>query len=317
MYSTTATHRSDINAVVEQAQAADKNLLAQKILPVKSVKSRAGEYPIIELASGKLMRHETTKRNASGTYNEITRAHGWDDYRCIDRGLEERVDDAKAKEMGSYFSLEKMTAKQLRRHVSLDFEVSAAGIIMNAANFSVTTKKVAYTEALIDTMDVPHDVEEAKLEVLSRGEECNTMVLSALMWNRIRRSKQMQAYVWGKISDSTGKKQLTAKMLEEAFEIETVHIAKGHHDTGKGKTVDVSAIWGNDHIWLGNVQGGDFDNGGVGRTLVWDAMSPGGLFSTETYRDNKRKSDMCRVTSNSIEKLVNKNAGQLISTGWV
>ena len=64
------------------------------------------------------------------------------------------------------------------------------------------------------------------------------------------------------------------------------------------------------------MKGGDFDEGGMGRTLVWDADVPSGLYATETYRDPKRRSDMARVRTNSIEKVVNENAGHLIKTNW-
>jgi hypothetical protein len=317
MYSNSEVSRPEISAFVEQAQKADKFLIGQKLLPVKSVKARAAQYPRLDLAEGKLMRKGATKRNSSGTYNETNRSHGWDNYSCEDRGLEERVDDTKAKEMGGFFSLEKLTGKLVRRMVALDFEVNAAATIMSEANFAKEDAGTAYTGANIDTADVPEDIDAALEALIARGEAANTIVLSLKLWNYIKRTKQLHAYVWGKISDSTGKKQITASIFGEAFDIENVHVAKGHADTAKTKaTTSISAIWGTSHIWVGNVQGGDFDNGGVGRTLVWEADCPGGLYATETYRDAKRRSDMMRVRSNSIEKLVNKNAGQLIKTNF-
>lgn len=317
MYSTQAVSRPEITAFLEQAQSAEKYFIGQKLLPVKGVKARAGRYPRMDLAEGKLMRKDATARNSTGSYNEITRKHGWDTYDCVDRGLEERIDDTKAAEMSNFFSLEKLTAKLVRRQVALDFEVTAAGIIMNEGNFAKEDAVVAYTEANIDTVDVPQDVEAAIEAVISRGEECNTMVLSLKLWNYIRRSKLMQAYVWGKLTDNTGRKQLTHSHLAEVFDLENVYIAKGHYDVAKTKaSTSISAIWGTSHIFVGNVKGGDFDNGGVGRTLVWDADTPNGLYATETYRDEKRRSDMVRVRSNSVEKLVNTNAGQLVKTSF-
>jgi len=317
MYSNSEVSRPEISAFVEQAQQADKFLIGQKLLPVKSVKARAGQYPRLDTAEGKLLRKGSTQRNSSGTYNEINRSHGWDNYSCEDRGMEERVDDTKAKEMGSFFSLEKLTGKLVRRNVALDFEVNAAATIMNEANFSKQNAGTAYTAGNIDSADVPADIDAALEAMIGRGESANTIVMSLKLWNYIKRTKQLHAYVWGKISDSTGKKQITPTIFGEAFDIGNVHIAKGYADSSKTKsTTSISSIWGTSHIWVGDVQGGDFDNGGVGRTLVWEADCPGGLYATETYRDAKRRSDMMRVRSNSIEKLVNKNAGQLIKTNF-
>jgi len=68
--------------------------------------------------------------------------------------------------------------------------------------------------------------------------------------------------------------------------------------------------------WVGCTKGGDYSEGGAGRTLVWEADIPSGLYATETYRDEKRRSDRVRVRTNSIEKVLNGNAGQLIATAW-
>jgi hypothetical protein len=55
-------------------------------------------------------------------------------------------------------------------------------------------------------------------------------------------------------------------------------------------------------------------DGGAGFTLVWNAE--GGIFVSETYRDEKRRSNMVRVRQNTTEKVINANAGTLITTQW-
>jgi hypothetical protein len=46
---------------------------------------------------------------------------------------------------------------------------------------------------------------------------------------------------------------------------------------------------------------------------VWTEDSE--LFTTETYRDEKRRSDMVRVRHNTAEKVIDETAGELIATG--
>jgi hypothetical protein len=50
--------------------------------------------------------------------------------------------------------------------------------------------------------------------------------------------------------------------------------------------------------------------------MVWeeDASS---LFVVETYRDEPRRSDVIRVRQHTDEKVINENAGTLITTGYV
>jgi hypothetical protein len=324
MYSNQAVSRPEISAFLEQAQSADKFYISQKVFPVHGVEARAGRYPRIDLAKGNLMKREQTKRNSSGSYNETDQEHDWDTYDCVDRGLEQRIDDTKAKEMKSFLDLEKQEAKNVRRKCLLDFEINAAAKLMNEGNFPHTDAVVAYTEALIATMDVPQDINAAIEQVTGRGEDVNTIVFSHVMWNRLRRSTMLQQYLYGKLGPDTQKRLITPKDLAEAFSLDLdgvslqVLVARAKYDTApKGRaTSTLVPIWGTDYIWVGYTKGGDYSEGGAGRTLVWEADIPSGLYATETYRDEKRRSDMVRVRTNSIEKVLNGNAGQLIATGW-
>jgi hypothetical protein len=324
MYSLAAVSRPEISAFLEQAQAVEKFYVAQKVFPVYGVQARAGRYPRIDVAKGNLMRREQTKRSSSGSYNETTQEHDWDTYDCEDRGLEQRIDDTKAAEMKNFFDLEKLEAKNVRKKCLLDFEINAASKLMNEANFPKTDAVIAYTNANIDTIDFAQDMNGAIDQVTGRGEEVNTIVFSGLLWDRLRRSTLLQSYLFGKIPALSQKRLLTPKDLAEAFSMDmgveslNVIVARAKYDvTPKGRAVSsLLPIWGNDYIWVGNVQGGDYSNGGAGRTLVWEADIPSGLFATETYRDEKRRSDMVRVRTNSIEKILNGNAGQLIKTNW-
>lgn len=324
MYSLNAVSRPEITAFLEQAREAGKQFIGTKVFPIHGVKARAGRYPVLKLVKGNLMKREQTKRSSSGAYNETDQEHEWDTYDCEDRGLEQRIDDTKASEMKSFFDLEKLTAMNVTRKCELDFEISAASLLMNESHFSKEDAVVAYTEGNIDTMDVPQDINAAIEKITGRGEMVNTMVFSHQLWNRLRRSTMLQQYLYGKLGPDVQKRLITPKDLSEAFSLDLegsslqVLVARAKYDAApKGRsTANLVPIWGNDYIWLGNVQGGDFSAGGVGRTLVWEADVPSGMYATETYRDEKRRSDMVRVRTNSIEKVVNENAGQLIKTNW-
>ena len=116
----TAVYRPDINAFLQQAQGADKYFIADKVFPVLGVGKRAGQYPRIKIGEGSLMRKDMSKRNATGTYNEMSRKHSWDTYSLADRGLKERIDDDKAAEMQDFFDLEVTTGKLLTRNMNID-----------------------------------------------------------------------------------------------------------------------------------------------------------------------------------------------------
>lgn len=314
-----AIRRGELNAFIEQASGVDKLFIGQLLMPVLGVKKRAGDYPVLRKAKGKLLTRDNTKRNSSGTYNEITRKHEWDSYTCEDRGLEERVDDTKADEMTDFFDLEKKTTILVGRACRMDFENEVKNRLFDEDVFAKADAAVAYTNANKATVDPAADFINAISELTSRGQLCNGMVMSLKMWNYIRRSKLLQTYIYGSNNDS--EKVIKKADIERIFGEEAggelkLYIAAAVQSTSNpGKeTITTAPIWPTSHIWVGNIQSGDYANGGAGRTLSWEADTPNGLFLTETYRDDKRRGDMVRVRSNSIEKIIDEDAGQLIKT---
>ena len=320
-----ATIRRDINVFLEQAQGIEPHFIGQKLMPVLPVEEKAAQYPRMKIAEGGLMRRDVTKRNATGTYNEITRKHSWDNYVCEDRGLKERVDDDKASDMSKYFDLEVQTAKLVRRSMLIDFEVSVKNQIFNESTFTLEEAKEDYTEANLATVDVPYDINLALENLQLRGVQPNTIVLSQKLWNYVRRSKLLQDYIFGS-QDTTKRKLIKRADLATTFgeemgvdNINVVVAAAAYDSSNRAKdTPTLTPIWPASHIWIGNVASGDFANGGVGRTLVWKKAVRGGagLFLTETWRDEDRRGDMLRVRSYSIEKVIDESAGQLIKTNF-
>jgi hypothetical protein len=173
---------------------------------------------------------------------------------------------------------------------------------------------VSYVEGNLASMDFPADI-NATIEALTLlGEEPNTMVMSLSVYNRLKRSKLLQTYLYGHLNTSQGGSNITPNLIAEAFGIPNIVVAKKSYDNAiKGK-MNVVPVWGNEYIWVGEVQGGDFMTGGCGRTIIWDADSEGGLFTTDQYRDEARRGDKIRVRSNRVIKIVNPNSGRLITT---
>jgi hypothetical protein len=293
----------------------EKHFVASSLLPVYGSEREVGRYPRFRIGKGELLKKESQKRGATGTYNESEEQFEWDSYQTQEYGHEKRVDDVVRKQMRDFFDSDMVTAKFCMSKLMLDYEVEAAAAIMDPAVFTATAAKVNYTENLLDTIDFPFDL-NATIEALTlNGEEPNTIVMSLSVYNRLKRSKLLQTYLYGHLNTTQGGSNITPNLVAEAFGIPNIVIAKKSYDRGiKGKT-DVVPVWGNTHIWVGEVQGGDFMNGGAGRTIIWDADSEGGLFTTDQYRDEARRGDKIRVRSNRVIKIVNPNSGRLITTG--
>ena len=322
MYSNTvAVVRHDIQAFLQQAQGADKYFIGQRVLPVLNVDKRSGQYPRIKIGEGSLMRKDVSKRNASGSYNEVQRKHSWDNFLLTDRGLKERIDDDKAADVKDYLDLEVTTGKLVTRNLLIDNEYNCQAALFDEGVFAHEHAKVAYTNTLVATCDFAYDMGLAIEKLILRGADVNSVVISHKLWNYVRRTKMLNDYLFG--SEPSKKKLIKAKDVGEAFsedcgrEITVIIASAGYDASNRAKDVpSLSPIWPTSHIWLGAIAGGEFNAGGAGRTLSWTGAVKTGLFQTETWRDEDLRSDMVRVRSYSDQKIIDETAGQLITTGF-
>jgi hypothetical protein len=316
-YNTTdSVPRQDISTLLMEAVHQEKHYIASMLLPIYGSEREVGRYPKFTIGKGELLKRESQKRGATGTYNESDEVFEWDNYQTAEYGHEKRIDDVVRKQMRDFFDSEMVTAKFCMNKLMLDYEIEAANALLNPTTFTSSSAGTAYTEANLDTMDVPADINATIEQLTLLGEEPNTMVLSLPLFNRLKRSKKLQTYLYGHLNTTQGGSNITSEIIAASFGIANVIVAKKSYDSGiKGKT-SVGPVWNNNYIWIGDVQGGDFMNGGAGRTIIWDADSEGGLFTTDQYRDEARRGDKIRVRSNRTIKVINQNSARLISTSW-
>lgn len=312
-----ATIRGDLNTFVEQGAANDDFYIGLKVFPEFGVDKKSGIYPYLKLANGSLLNAGSSLRSPKGSYNEIDRAWDTDTYDTIDRGLEEAIDDTEQEDQSRWFDSEVVTARLLLRSMMLDHETRIQAAVQNTGNFAATNSTVAYTLANKATMDFPTDVLAAIERVNDNAEMANSIVMSPNVLNRIKISTLMQNFIRGnRPSDSTT--NINAQMIQQAFAdngIQNVFIGRCRYNSAKkGQAVSTARVWNDTYVWLGNIQGGDIKAGGAGRTLTWN--KEGGTFVTESYRIDARRSNMIRVRQNTAEKVVNANAGTLITTQY-
>lgn len=322
MYNTTdSVPRADISTVLWEAVEQEKYFIGQMLLPIYTSPTEVGRYPRFRVNETQLLKGSSksvgsTKRGSTGTYNEVERKFTWDAYSTEEYGLEERVDDVIAKRMANFFDAEMVTGKLLSNMLMTDYELECASTLFSASTFTATNSAVAYTEANIATVDAPRDFNALIERLTLLGEMPNTAVMSLTVWNFLRRTPKLQTYMYGFLNVTQGGSQITPQMFSSVFGVNLVIAKKSVDVAPPGATPSLSPIWGNDYVGFYNIQGGDFLNGGVARTIVWDADSPGGLFTSESYRHEPRRGNMLRVRSNRVLKVLNAAAGQLVTTQY-
>lgn len=313
-----ATIRADLNSVVEEASMADVGLIGELLLPAFGVDAKSGTYPKLTKAISESMKPGDTRREAGGSYGRVTRAWTNDTYDTVDRGLEESVDDTSVKDAARFFDAEAIAAKYVRRAMALSHEIRVAAEIFHATTWGTPTNSdVAYTEANIATINFPLDVMAAIERVADNAEAPDTIVMSPAVYNRLRRSTLLKNFLVG---NDIPQANITPSAIASAFSengIKQVLIGRARYDSAVKKTTQTYSaanVWSNTYVWVGKVGSGDFMNGGAGRTIVWN--KEGGLFVTETYREEVKRSNIVRVRQHTTEKIVDASCGTLIATQY-
>lgn len=315
-----STIRADLNAVVLEAQSADNYFIGAQAMPPLAVDAKSGSYPKMQIAGGALLDNIASERSRGSTYNQVTRNWTSDTYDCVDRGLEEAVDDVDQRDLSRFFNYEATAARLCYRNVALAHEIRAAAALINATTYGAgTNSAVAYTAANLATIDFAQDVLAAIERVNNNGTQANTIVLSSTVFVRLALSTKLQNWIRGSNAGQSNT-PVNAKTIAASFAdfgIERVLVGRARYNTAKkGATASMSSVWGTTYVWVGAVNPNAMtpQDGGSAFTFYWNAE--GGLFVSETYRDESKRSNMVRVRQNTTEKVVDSTAGTLITTQY-
>ena len=312
------TIRADISQALIEAPQADVGLIGAQLLPLQNVDAKAGTYLKVQLAAGELLSNNALNRESGSNYSRGIRSFASANYATNEFGLEELLPDDASADLNRFFSYESETAKFLLRQLKLSHEKRVADLLWNATTpFTIAdqTRAVAYTQALVATVDIARDVAAAKLALAQYGYESNCVAMSANVFELIRRSTLLQNQFFGVIS-STGARLLSEAEIAAALGVTNLLVGRAaYNSAGKNKSYTGSFVVPDTKIIVGQVSGGEFTAGGIGRTLVWTGDSAGG-FVSESYRDDARRSQVLRVRMNTDEVVIDPNAAVRITTNF-
>ncbi len=319
MYSQGATVlRADLRGVVEEAMNTTETYIGLKAIPALPVPARAGQYPVITKASGGLLKDNAKRRGPGANYSRTQRAYSNDTYTCVEYGSEAVVPVDSANDVSRFFDLESAETRWKYREVQISHERRAKTLLFDPATFSLTTAATNYTAALAATFDVGLDMDDAKAQILGRGESVDglTAVMSLAVFNRLRSSTRLQNRLRGTVSSDTYL-ALSPEAVAQALGLKEILIGRATYDSAGEGSATISTIWTDTYIWLGQsvpAAGAEqFFSGGTGYTLFW--QEDGAIIQAESYYEDAIRSNIIRCRQNTAEKVVNSNTAQLLVTG--
>lgn len=312
-----AVLRADIQTLVVEAAQADQMFIGLRCMPEWGVEEKSGQWPKFRLGKGELLNDDATRRTPQGSYNLVNRTYENDNYTVEDFGLSERVDDSYKNDVARFYDAEVQAALQVRRQVQIGHEVLVAAAMMNNSTFTATAADVNYTEANIATINLVLDVSGCVSRLNDKGVIPNTIVMSKNVFNRVRRSTLLLNFLRG-ILGNDATRLATPSQIAQVFNddgITQCHIGRmPKNNAKKNAAYSATAIWGDTYIWVGYVAGGDPMAGGAGRTVVWTKDGP--LFTSESWYDTEKRSNMVRVRHSITAKTVDATSGELITTSY-
>lgn len=313
-----ATPRADIYALVMQANADfNKLFIGDQVLPVKVEDAKRGIYMKAKLGNAELLNADAKSRESGAAYNRINRKYDIDTYDAVEYGLESVLDDSYEEEVDRFMNLEAVEAQLLERSLRVSYEVRCAAKVFDNSVFNATNSTVAYTAANIATLDVVNDIDIAKGKLLKKGIIPNSIVMGYDVFQRIRRSTLLQNQVFGVVPKQAGQRTLPGtEDVARALGVDNLFIGQAPYNANqKGQTFSGSFVWGTTYIAVADIKGGEYQAGGIGRTIQWGKDTTG-LFTPETYRDDSRRSNVLRVRQHTTEKIIDETSAELITTQY-
>lgn len=313
-----ATPRSDIYALMMQGNADfNKLCIGELVFPVKGEDVKRGIYMRANLANAELLNGDAKPRANGDGYQRVNRKYDTDTFDATEYGLEGVIDDAYEAETERFMNVEATEAMLLEKSLKISYEVRVAAKLMNATTFNATAAAVAYTEANLATINMPADVSAAKLRMLKNGLIPNAIVMSANIFERIKRSTLLQNQVFGVVPKAAGQELIPGEAdVANALGVDKIYVGNAPRNSNKkGLTYSGSFIWGDTYFAVCQIAGGEYTAGGVGRTIQWTKDTTG-LFTPETYRSDERRSNILRVRQHTAEKVIDETACELVTTSY-
>ena len=300
------TTSATFNPILSEAlnKVGGNKFVGLSILPVRNVGTKSGTYPVFDSDH---FDNDTSKQRAPGSkFARRDFKYSSQDYKCLQYGLEGVLpdeDETQANEDGVNEASGAIAA-ELQRDLMVGHELRVKDIVYGAA-YNSTAATAAMSSGA--TAKPIKDIQNAVERLGGNGFNDNlALIIEESLFNEMLNVDDVRSIF-------NGNGQYTDRqVLRDALGVSQIIVCPTRYNSAaKGKSATRTKVWPTDKYLVAQISGGDFANGGIGRTL---AYSPdGGIFTAEEYRDEGIKSDILRVYNSCDEVIINANAGELIT----
>lgn len=298
---------SSFNPILSEAlnKIGENRFVGTQILPVRNAPTKNGDYPIFDKDQFDLNASQT--RSAGSAFARRDFNYSKQQFACKQYALEGVLpdeDESQANDDGISDAAGAI-AQKLQRDLMVGHELRVAAAI-NGASFNSTNATSVMSNA--SSAKPITDVQNAVERLNGNGFFDNlALIIEVSLFNELINTDDVRSIF-------NGNGQYTDRqVLRDALGVSQIIICPTRYNSAaKGQSASRSKIWSTSHYFVAQVAGGEFSNGGIGRTIAY--QPDGGVFTAEQYRDEPIKSDVLRVLNTVDEVIINENAGEKIAS---
>lgn len=335
----------ELSVAIVEGENAIEGLIGEQVLEPLPITWRNAHIVKATLADTVGLRHIASDKfvHAAGTkFERLVATFGEADVSVTPRGVEIAVPNELTLDYRNRFDVVAFFAGRFGTQVSgLTKEKLVADAVFNTTNLgSATNSAVAYTAANLTTISFIADVIASIRRVKAKGEVPDTIVMSGPVYERIRQSAAVQAYVSGTLYPGADTTLNNIQKVFAEYGIKRVLVGDSYYNNAvSGATPSLSQIWSNTYIAVlkTGVNAERSEAAGVsvptinsiGALVYWEGYDQGGVPSkerdamtfeggnyVETYPSNETDSLIIRVKMSHKPAILNSRAADLIATQY-
>jgi hypothetical protein len=284
-----------------QFAAAPEGYLADRVLPPVPVAKESAAYWVYDKSR---MDAPDSKRAPRSNYNRIDWNVTTDTYLAEQYGLEGEIDDEERKNAASPLDLDVDTTEIVTDMVLNNREKRVADLVLNPAVITQNTTLSGANQWHLDTSDPLLDLKNARVQIYAGapGYTPNTMVIGYLVFEALKLHPDIKEIV-----KYTERAIITRQILAAVFEVEELLIGKVIRRTSKEGAVDAFGdVWGKDALLFYRETRPSLKRASFGYQIRTSDLR---VFR---YREDKRDTDVIRVSEKQDEKIVAAATAYLI-----
>lgn len=303
-----AVGRADLGEAIREFHPEGMDLIADKVLPIREVKKKAGTLSVIQRENMKI----EDDSHANGTaFNRINLSTEDMEYACKDRGLEGLVTDEDRENYASDYDVEEETVQAVRTKMLLRREIRTKDLIFNTTTFTGASLYTDYSGAPWDAAGsdiIAHVMASMEKVRLNTGMKPNALIVGAAAMQNIIKNTGIRACF---AASTIVTRALIEAAMAAIFGLERLIVGGATYDgADEGQAFSGADIWGDDYAMVARINNGPTNSGGLGRILVWDAMDT--INDVKEYREEQTESYVYKIREFSIEKIFCTYFGHLM-----